>query len=262
MDFKKEKVMNPEQYEKRVRHQRLPLDFQYQDAVEYKSNWEYIKDKLSNYHFDKWKIENEGEWWNKLGKFQLTEEILNAVSVLEEKSKKIGWFDVTSTYHPGFPNGKSPLLEQEHYDREKSGIQGEYTQVVPEEDIANTCLQDLGKYWKLNRLRTRVHVQFPGQMFAMHIDKLWHRFPNDPKKIIRLVVNLSDYEPGQLMIYGNSVFTQWTQGDIHCFDTLNVPHATANLSTKPRAILIITGVRTPETDKLLLNSKLDTIHTI
>lgn len=254
--------MDPKKYEKRTKFESLPLDFQYQDAESYASNWDYIKKNLSNYHYDKWKTEEEGEWWHKLGTFKFTPEMISVINDLEEKSKKIGWFDVTSTFHPGFPGGKSPLLEQEDYDRIKSGIQGEYTQVVPETEIIKTELQKLGTHWKLGRLRTRVHVQFPGQMFAMHVDKLWHRFPNDPKKIIRLVINLSDYEPGQLMIYGNSVFTQWRQGDVHCFDTLNVPHATANLSTKPRPIMIVTGVRTEETDELLMASNKNTIHEI
>lgn len=253
--------MDPKIYEDRARHKSLPLDFQYQDAVDFKSNWDYIKNKLSNYHFDKWREESPGEWWHKLGRFTVTNELRSLIPRFEDESKKIGWFDVTSTYHPGFPGGKSPLLEQEHYDRELSGISGEYTQVVPEPAMVNIpTIQNLGTYWKLKRLRTRVHVQFPGQMFALHIDKLWHRNLHDPSKIIRIVVNLQDYEPGQIMIYGNSVFTQWREGDIHCFDTLNIPHATANLSSKPRAIMVVTGVRTEETDSILRISNEHTIH--
>ncbi len=252
--------MDPKQYEERARHKNLPLDFQYQDAAGYASNWDYIKENLSNYHYDKWREEHEGEWWHKLGRFELTDEIKSLLPKFEEESKKVGWFDVTAAMHPGFPGGKSPLLEQEDYDRKLSGIQGEYTQVVPEPEMVNSAIQKLGTYWKLKRLRTRLHFQWPGQMFAMHVDKLWHRNPADPSKIIRFVVTLTDYEPGQLMIYGNSVYTQWREGEIHCFDTLNVPHATANLSTKVRPIMVITGVRTEETDEILRNCNGDTIH--
>jgi len=254
--------MDPRQYENRAKYKSLPLDFQYQDAEGYSSNWDYIKDKFSNYHYDKWKEEQEGEWWHKLGRFELTDEITSLLPKFEEESKKVGWFDVTSTYHPGFPGGRSPLLEQEDYDRKRSGIQGEFTQVVPEPEMVNTAIQKLGTYWKMKRLRTRLHFQEPGQMFAMHVDKLWHRHPADPSKIIRIVVTLADYEPGQLMIYGNSVLTQWRAGDVHCFDTLNIPHATANLSTKIRPIMVITGVRTEETDEILRSSNSTTIHKI
>jgi hypothetical protein len=254
--------MDPKIYENRARHKSLPLDFQYQDAASYSSNWEYIKDNLSNYHYDKWRKESEGEWWHILGRFIFSDEIRDLVLKFEEESKKVGWFDVTSTYHPGFPGGRSPLLDQEDYDRQQSGIQGEYTQVVPEPEMVDTAIQKLGTYWKMKRLRTRLHFQYPGQMFAMHVDKLWHRNPSDPSKIIRIVVNLKDYEPGQLMIYGNNILTQWQEGDIHCFDTLNVPHATANLSTKVRPIMVITGIRTEETDKILSASDSASIHVI
>lgn len=253
--------MEPLSYESRCRHQSLPLDYQYQDAVGYESNWEYIKANHSNYHFDKWQVESEGEWYNRLGRFELSEKVPSMIPEFIEQSKKVGWFDVTSTYHPGFPGGKSPLLELEDHDRKASGIQGEFTQVIPEPDMCHIPeIQNMGVYWKLKRMRTRIHVQMPGQMFALHIDKLWHRYPNDPKKIIRMIVNLEDYEPGQLMLYGNSVFTQWRAGEIHCFDTNNVPHATCNLSNKPRVMMVITGVRTDETDEILRKSNIDTVH--
>lgn len=252
--------MNPKQYEERAKHKSLPLDFNYQNAGEYESNWDYIKSEFSNYHFDKWKVEQEGEWWHQVGRFELPETITSMIPDIIEESKKVGWFDVTSTYHPGFPGGKSPLLAQEDYDRETSGIKGEFTQVVPEPAIADTPIQQLGTYWKMKRLRTRIHVQMPGQMFGMHVDKLWHRYPADPAKLIRFVVFLQDYEPGQIMIYGNSVLTQWRAGEVHCFDTLNIPHATANISRTPRTAMILTGVRTEETDELLRNSNASTIH--
>lgn len=253
--------MEPKLYEERCKHESLPLDYQYQDAEGYASNWEYIKENHSSYHYDKWKVEQEGEWYNRLGRFDLSDKIPDMIPDFIEQSKKVGWFDVTSTYHPGFPGGKSPLLALEDHDRKLSGIQGEYTQVIPETDMCHIPeIQKMGEYWKLKRLRTRIHVQMPGQMFALHVDKLWHRFPNDPKKLIRMVINLQDYEPGQLMLYGNSIFTQWRAGEIHCFDTLNTPHATCNLSNLPRTMMVVTGVRTDETDEILRNSNIDTIH--
>lgn len=252
--------MDPNRYDIRAKHKSLPIDFQYQDAATYKSGQDYIKENLSTYHYDKWKEESEGEWWDKLGRFELTEEIKQQIPGFIEESKKVGWFDVTSKYHPGFPGGVSPLLAQEDYDRKMSGIQGEFVQVVPEPNMVNTPVQQLGVYWKLKRLRTRIHVQFPGQMFAYHTDKLWHRNPLNPSKIIRMVVNLTDYEPGQIMLYGNSVLTQWRAGDVHCFDTLNIPHSTVNMSSTPRPVIVITGVRTDETDKLLSSCNKDTIH--
>ena len=94
------------------------------------------------------------------------------------------------------------------------------------------------------------------------IYKLWHRYPAEPHKLIRLIVTLQDYEPGQLMQYGNYIYTGWRAGEIHCFDTLNVPHGTVNMSKFPRTIFVITAVRTDETDEIFRNSNKDTIHTL
>jgi hypothetical protein len=103
-------------------------------------------------------------------------------------------------------------------------------------------------FWALEKPSYRVHVQWPGQAFGMHIDKLWHRSPQDPSRIVRIAIHLADFEPGQVMCYGNATLTQWRAGDIHMFDTLNVPHGTFNISTSPRPNLVITGLRTELTD--------------
>jgi hypothetical protein len=111
-------------------------------------------------------------------------------------------------------------------------------------------------YWELKNVAVRGQVQMPGQCYIMHVDKLWHRHPADPSKISRFVVNLSDYEAGQMVQYGNYNLMQWRAGDIHIHDTLNVPHCTANMSDKPRPTLVITGIRTENTDyKLSLATK-------
>ena len=259
--------MNPKIFENRAKFHSLPLDFQYQDSTGYKSNFEYIKDKFSNYHFDKWKQDQEGEYFSRLGRYDWNDEdkksLLDLYPFLIEESKKIGWNELTDKQaHPGFPGGKSPLLEQEHYDRKEfGGI--EFTQVVPEPLIADhSVLKKMTDYWRLKRCRTRIHTQFPGQTFPMHIDKLWHRYPAAPHKVTRLVVTLQDYEPGQVMVYGNYVYTNWRAGDVHIFDTLNVPHSAVNMSRSPRIIFVITGVRTDETDKILIESTYDSLHKI
>jgi hypothetical protein len=77
-----------------------------------------------------------------------------------------------------------------------------------------------------------------------------------------MVLCLEDYEPGQILLYGNSTVTQWRAGDIHMFDTLNVPHATVNLSTKPRPNITITGLRTSKTDEVLLAANKDAIYNV
>jgi len=79
----------------------------------------------------------------------------------------------------------------------------------------------------------------------MHIDKLYD-LDEDQNKVIRIMVMLEDWEPGQFIMYGNKMFDRWKKGDIHKFDWMNIPHATANASLHPRPMLVITGVKTKE----------------
>lgn len=254
-------IMDATIYDTRGKFDSLPLDFQHLNGINYKSNLEYCK-TLSTYHFDKWVKEEEGTWYSKVGNFEIREDVAKYLPFFEKESLNVGWNELsTKGVHPGFPGGQSPLHEQEEYDRISSGVTGDFTQVVPEPELLDIpFLRQMTDYWQMKRARIRVHVQMPGQMFPWHVDKLQHRNPANPSKMLRMIVNLQDYEPGQLMVYGNSVLTQWKAGDIHCFDTNNIPHATANMSRTPRSIFVITGVRTAETDAILSTSDANTIH--
>ena len=109
-------------------------------------------------------------------------------------------------------------------------------------------LQRMTDYFSLLNVKSKLHVQFTGEILNMHIDKLYD-LDTDPKKVIRLMIMLQDWEPGQFLIYGNQQFSRWRAGDIHKFDWRNIPHATANASNKPRPMLVITGVMTEDTKK-------------
>ena len=249
-------------YTNRVKYKSLPDDFNHQDGVNYKSSYEYTKN-FSNYHFDKFKVEDEGEWYHKLGRF--VGNWSDQVEKIVEKSRELGWDEQTKKgLRPGFKDGKTPMQEQEEYDRKLHGLTNTEQTQLAVEDYLNQFdfIKKIVDYWKLEKPSYRAHVQMPGQFFGMHIDKLWHRNPRDPSKIIRLCVNLADCEPGQLMVYGNSVLTQWKSGDVHVFDTLNVPHGTANLSIHPRPNLVITGLRTADTDKVLETATANSIYHI
>jgi alpha-ketoglutarate-dependent taurine dioxygenase len=70
----------------------------------------------------------------------------------------------------------------------------------------------------------------------------------DTNDIVRITVMLEDWQPGQFIIYGNTVYQQWRAGDCHFFDWKNIPHATANASEHTRITLQVTGLRTALTD--------------
>ena len=111
-------------------------------------------------------------------------------------------------------------------------------------------LQVMTDYFGLNSVKSKLHIQFTGEVLNMHIDKLYD-LDEDPNKVIRIMVMLQDWEPGQFIMYGNEQFDRWRAGDIHTFDWQNTPHATANASNKPRPMLVVTGVKTDVTNRLL-----------
>jgi len=243
--------MDINQYGRRIKYKSLPEDFNHQEGVKYKSSYEYTK-TFSNYHFDKWQTESEGDWYHNLGRFQ--GDWSDNVAKIIEKSRELGWDQSTAQgQRPGFPGGQSPMRAQEEYDRKLHGLdKTDQTNLVLEDYLDRfPKIKKMVDHWALEKVSYRAHVQWPGQFFGVHIDKLWHRNPVDPARIVRIIVCLADYEPGQLLIYGNSVLTQWRAGDVHIFDTLNVPHGTANISTKPRPNITITGLRTELTDQKL-----------
>jgi len=249
-------------YENRTKFKSLPENFNHQDSVNFNSNWEYCK-TLSNYHFDKWKVETEGEWFHYLGRY--IGDWKSELDLIKLESKSLGWSQLSTTAkHPGFKSGESVTINQENNDKSQFGLDNtEYTNMVLNDFLLNfSIFKKMLDFWNLEKPSLRAHVQFPGQSFIRHIDKLWHRNPKDPGKIVRLVIHLEDWEPGQMMMYGNAFHSQWRSGDIHIFDTLNVPHCSSNLSDKPRTILILTGNRTAETDKKLFNASHDSRYDV
>lgn len=99
-----------------------------------------------------------------------------------------------------------------------------------------------------------VHIQTTGQCFPWHLDIFQNRGDYkdvDKSKLVRIQVMLNDWQPGQWLGFGNYTYTGWKAGDFHTFDLDNVPHYTANASYYPRAMLMITGMKTEATEKFL-----------
>lgn len=254
--------MEIKKFTDRVKYKSLPQDFNHQNGVNFQSSYEYTK-TFSNYHFDKWVVEGDGDWYHSLGRFE--GDWSADVEKIIEKSKDLSWDQSTkSGLRPGFANGQTPMAAQEEYDRKQHGLADvDQTQLVVENSLSQfDFVQKMVNYWCLEKPSYRIHVQWPGQAFGMHIDKLWHRCPEDPSRIIRICINLADFEPGQVMCYGNATYTQWRAGDVHMFDTLNVPHGTMNLSTNPRPNLVITGLRTDATDQKLASASKDSRYQV
>lgn len=254
--------MDIAQYTSRLKITSLPADFNHQKGGEYDSSYDYVKENFSNYHHDPFREETEGEWFHKLGRYVGNFEY--AVPQIVAKSLETEWDDVTRSGLRNFPGGGSPMTQQEDNDRVRHGVDKMgHTQIVME-DFLNQFpeIRNMVDYWELENVSYRAHVQMPGQTFAPHIDKLWHRCPTDPGRIVRIIINLADWEIGQYVTYGNVVHSQWRAGDVHIFDHHNVPHATINIGTKPRPNITLTGLRTAGTDRKLALANADARYSV
>ena len=58
---------------------------------------------------------------------------------------------------------------------------------------------------------------------------------------------IEDWEPGQILQFGNKVYTQWQAGMVLSWEWSTLPHMTFNGSWKKRAALQITGTATKKT---------------
>lgn len=108
----------------------------------------------------------------------------------------------------------------------------------------------------------RIHVQWTGQVFNWHKDKLARYNRDDPSKVLRVIVMLTDWVPGHFYEYDNHQYRHWKSGDIHTFDWQSNYHCTANASLQPRVSLVTTGVIGDKTREFLSNTCLATKYNV
>jgi hypothetical protein len=149
----------------------------------------------------------------------------------------------------------------ETYDLERVGVD-------PEKIITHLnweippVLQQISERFGMTDTMSRIHVQRPGELWNLHIDKLQKWRPEDPSRVLRVMIQLTDWQPGQFWEYGNYHYRGWRAGDVTTFDWQNVPHSTANAGHHPRATLQLTGVITDQTQKFLQTLKNTVSYTL
>ena len=234
-----------------------------QSLTNYDSFWEWSKTN-SSYHFDNFQTDRTDSTFVVLGNIPPTWQ--DELEQIRSHSFPTTWHNLSQT---GGEYGRPPMA----FDKRAKDIADgggdinkiEVTDVV--DDFQSFPeLQKIADSFNLAKTQLRCHVQKTGQMFTRHLDPIHRMFADrprppgefnyddcgyDPLDIVRLTVMLEDWDPGQFIIYGNTVYQQWRAGDYHIFDWPNVPHATANASLSTRITLQITGLRTEQTDPRL-----------
>ena len=205
------------------------------------SNWETSRAR-STYHFDVKKIDQAQDVVVYLGHIEPT--WLSDLTDIVANAQPATW--ATRGYKGEGIQAPPEELAAEEYDLIANGMSPDLpithlTWRMPE------SLQRISDSFALADCMNRIHVQRPGQVWNLHIDKLQKWDPVHPEQVMRIMIQLTDWQPGQFWQYGNYNYSQWRAGDVTTFDWANIPHSTANAGFNPRVTFQITGVRTAAT---------------
>jgi hypothetical protein len=209
------------------------------------SNWDQAQIR-SAYHFDPQRI--DPRWDTVQGLGHITPTWQNDIDSIIDKSGATTW--ATRGYKGKDAAPPSQDLLSEEYDLTRAGMPADYTISHIGWDLP-ASLNPIVEAFALADCMARLHVQKPGELWNLHIDKLDKWNPDDPNSILRVFVQLTDWRPGQFWAYGNYNYSQWRAGDVTTFDWRNVPHCTANAGYHPRVTLQLTGVKTAGTKVFL-----------
>lgn len=207
------------------------------------SSWEQSKQK-SKYHFDNFKNDPQVDKVEKLGvivtdfKPEVAEIIKNAKPVTWRTRGKVG------------KSRPEEELASEDYDLERFGYGKDYQITHLNWEIPEK-LQKISDLFGLDDCMNRIHVQMPGEVWNLHLDKLEKWAPDAPYSVMRIQLALTDWEQGHFWSYGNYNHQQWHAGDVTTFDWQNIPHSTANAGHNPRVTFQMTGIITPKTTEFL-----------
>jgi hypothetical protein len=210
-----------------------------------KSSWDETRAK-STYHFDPAKIDLKEDCIQTLGHVEPTWwEDLDTII----KSANPATWETRGYKGEGVPPPREDLIAEE-YDIERVGADPKMVITHLNWRIP-ASLHALTEAFGLDDCMERIHVQMPGEVWNLHIDKLQKWCPEDPSRVMRIFIQLTDWQPGQFWEYGNYHWNQWRAGDISTFDWANMPHSTANAGHYPRVTFQLTGVRTEKTTQFL-----------
>lgn len=214
-----------------------------------KSSYDLTKEK-SNYHFRNDRIDPRYDTVVYLGKIKgdWSKELESII----DNAKPATWEN--RGYKSQEVAVPQPELALEEYDLIRAGMDPKMTITHLNWDIP-PVLKQMSDLFGLGDCMERIHVQMPGEVWNLHIDKLQKWNPKNPDSVIRIMIQLTDWQPGQFWEYGNYQHSSWSAGEVTTFDWQNVPHCTANAGYHPRVTLQLTGIKTKKTEEFLAKLK-------
>jgi len=214
-----------------------------------KSSWDQTR-ATSAYHFDA--TAHDARWDTVTGLGRFVPCWQTELAEIVSNSQPATW--ATRGYKRAGAAVPSDDLQAEEYDLERVGADPNMTITHLNWRIPSV-LQQIADLFAMQDTMNRIHVQRPGELWNLHLDKLHKWCPEDPDRVLRVFVQLTDWRPGQFWGYGNYQYSGWRAGDVTTFDWQNVPHSTANAGHHPRVTFQITGVITSKTERFLKELK-------
>lgn len=221
-----------------------------------KSSWDETQ-ASSAYHFDT--TYHDSRWDTVLGLGRFVGDWSTEVAEAVAKSQPATW-ETRGYKGPGSEIPRADLVAEE-YDIERVGADPKAVITHLHWDIA-PVFRRMSELFALEDTMNRIHVQRPGELWNLHIDKLQKWCPENPERVMRIMIQLTDWQPGQFWEYGNYHWNGWKAGDVTTFDWKNVPHSTANAGHHPRVTLQVTGVKTDATDTFLQQLRNSTVWSL
>lgn len=223
------------------------------------SNWEEGQHR-SDYHFDWQRQDAAGHDYKWLGRYNGTwhEELDNIIQKAQQKSYSGTWHkDVDIIDH--LAQQKTWRTRNKNY---QPGLEAEDPELINASMPTTSptmrkykqfdgVFADMIDFLGLENRKQAFHIQYPGDLLSLHVDRYFDVSYDDPTRVARFFIFLEDWKPGHFLQMGTS-FVQWKKGDLINFDWMNMPHSSANAGWEPRCMIQVTGVMTRKTEEVLM----------
>ena len=207
---------------------------------QYKNLYDFVKSEISDYHFDKWRDDSQEQDIN-YQKFKIH----------TDWQKLIDNFQGVPGTGPDLtrPTTKAhyDLWKQIGYDS-KSTFGRRQDLLKTKTDIGQSLASTLGLLYP----QIVMTEQCVGQNIPMHMDvnasasDAGFTLEDTIKRGVRIIVFVTDWEPGQVFMMGTRTITQWRAGDTLYWPVTKYPHGTYNGSHNTCYRIRISGLATDE----------------
>ena len=160
-------------------------------------------------------------------------------------------------------NKKYTKMQIEEWMNLRYDISKFFSKMVPDDTTPTIKkMSEVIPFDRNEKIQSQVTEQKPGQYIPYHMDVLASS-GIEAKKVIqngyRIIVFLTDWMPGEFMMWGTTTIQKWKAGWILAWPALKYPHGTANASHHVGYRLRCSGLATDETMAWIHSDKIEEI---